>query len=89
MDQHLGIDYIISALYHPQSNGKLDIFHKCLKPTLRKLCENDLGNLDNYINQVLANYHVTPHLATAKTCFFLAYGNDPNLPLYQFLEPMQ
>ena len=39
--------------------------------------------------KVLASYHVTPHLATAETPFFLVYGRDPSLPFYQLLEPMQ
>ena len=36
--QQLGIDRILSAPYHPRSNGKLEVFHKHLKPTLKKLC---------------------------------------------------
>ena len=39
MDQvlkQLGIEQIFSAPYHPQSNGKLEVFHKYLKPTLKK-----------------------------------------------------
>ena len=48
--QQLGIDRIFSAPYHPQSNGKLEVFHKYLKPTLKKLCENDPANWDKYIN---------------------------------------
>ena len=44
--QQLGIDRIFSAPYHPQSNGKLEVFHKYLKPTLKKLCEKDkLGQI--------------------------------------------
>ena len=39
--QQLGIEYIFSTPYHPQSNGKLEDFHKYLKPTLKKLCEKD------------------------------------------------
>ena len=54
--QQLGIDRIFSAPYHPQSNGKLEVFHKYLKPTLKKLCEKDPANWDKYINQVLASY---------------------------------
>ena len=87
--QQLGIDCIFSAPYHPQGNGKLEVFCKCLKPTLKKLFEKDPDNWDKYINQVLASYHVTPHLATTETPFFLVYGRDPNLPLHQLLEPMQ
>ena len=87
--QQLGIDRIFSAPYHPQSNGKLEVFHKYLKPTLKKLCEKDPSNWDKYLNQVLACHRVTPNLATAETPFFLVYGRGPNLPLHQLLEPMQ
>ena len=87
--QQLGIDRIFSAPYHPQSNGKLEVLHKYLKPTLKKLCEKDPANWDKYLNQVLTSYKITPNLATAETPFFLVYGRDPNLPLHQLLEPMQ
>ena len=87
--QELGIDRIFSAPYHPQSNGKLEVFHKYLKPTLKKLCEKDPTNWDKYLNQVLASYRIMPNLATAESPFFLVYGRDPNLPLHQLLEPMQ
>ena len=87
--QQLGIDRIFSAPYHPQSNGKLEVFHKYLKPTLKKLCEKDPANWDKYLNQVLTSYRITPNLATTESLFFLVYGRDPNLPLHQLLEPMQ
>ena len=51
--------------------GKLEVFHKYLKPTLKKLCEKDPANWDKYINQVLASYRITPNLATAESLFFL------------------
>ena len=40
------------------------------------------------LHQVLARDHVTPHLTTTATPFFLVYGSDPNLPP-QLLKPMQ
>ena len=92
MDQvlkQLGFEWILSAPYHPHSNSKLEVFHKYLKPTLKKLCEEDPSNWDQYLNQVLASYRVTPNLATTEMPFFLVYGRDPNLPLHQLLEPMQ
>ena len=87
--QQLGIDRIFSVPYHLQSNGKLEVFHKYLKPMLKKLCEKDPTNWDKYLNQVLTSYRITPNLTTAETPFFLAYGRDPNLPLHQLLDPMQ
>ena len=87
--QQLGIDRIFSSPYHPQSNSKLEVFHKYLKPTLKKLCKKDPANWDKYLNQVLTSYRITPNLATAESPFFLVYGRDPNLPLHQLLEPMQ
>ena len=87
--QQLGINRIFSAPYHPQSNGKLEVFQKYLRPTLKKLCEKDPTNWDKYFNQVRTSYRITPNLATAETSFFLVYGRDPNLPLHQLLEPMQ
>ena len=83
------IDRIFSAPYHSQSNGKLEVFHKYLKPTLKKFCKKDPANWDKYLNQVLSTYRITPNLATAESPFFLVYGRDPNLPLHQLLEPMQ
>ena len=68
--QQLGIDRIFSAPYHPQSNGKLEVFHKYLKPTLKKLCKKDPANWDKYLNQVLASYRITPNVATAELPFF-------------------
>ena len=87
--QKLGIDRIFSAPYHPQSNSKLEVFHKYLKSILKKLCEKDPTNWDKYLNHRLTSYRITPNLATAETPFFLVYGRDPNLPLHQLLEPMQ
>ena len=87
--QQLQIDRIFSAPYHPQNNGKLGVFHKYLKPMLKKLCEKDQANWDKYINQVLTSYRITPNLAAAELPFFLVYSRDPNLPLHQLLEPMQ
>ena len=87
--QQLGIDRILSALYHPQINSKLEVFHKYLKPMLKKLCVKDPANWDKYIIQVLASYGITANLATAESPFFLVYSRDPNLPLLQLLEPMQ
>ena len=73
--QQLSTDHIFSAPYHPQNNGKLEAFHRYLKPTLKKLCGKVAANWDKYINQVLASYRVTSNLATAETPFFLSMAD--------------
>ena len=54
--KQLGIDHILSTPYHPQGNGKLEVFHKCMETALKKLCGKDPTNWDKYVNQVLAGY---------------------------------
>ena len=44
--KQLGIERIFSAPYHLQSNQKLEVFHKYLKPTLKKLYEKDLATAE-------------------------------------------
>ena len=75
--QQLGVDRIFSAPYHLQSNRKLEVFHKYLKPTLKKLCEKDPANWDKYLNQVLASYRITPNLATTESPFFSSVWQGP------------
>ena len=75
--QQLGIDRILSAPYHPQNNGKLELFHKYLKPTLKKLCKKDPVHWDKYLNQVLTSYRITPTLATAQLPFFSSLWQGP------------
>ena len=84
----LGIERIFSTPYHPQSNGKLETFHKFLKPTLKKMCAEDLDNWDDYIEQVFGTYRGVPNLTTGESPFFLVYGRDGNQPLHQLLQPL-
>ena len=85
--QQLGIERIFSAPYHPQSNGKLEVFHKYLKPTLNKLCEKDPANSDKYLTQVLASYRITPNLATAESPFFWYMAETPTYHCINFWNP--
>ena len=84
----LGIKRIFSAPYHPQSNGKLEIFHKFLKPTLKKMCAEDQDNWDDYVEQVLGTYRGVLNLTTGESPFFLVYRRDENQPLCQLLQPL-
>ena len=69
----LSLKRIFSAPYHAQSNGKLETFHKFLKPTLKKMCAEDEDNWDDYVKQVLGTYRGVPNLTTGELAFFLVY----------------
>ena len=69
--QQLGIDRIFSVPYHPQSNGKLEVFHKYLKPTLKKLCKKDAANWNKYLNQAHTSYRITPELGNCRNTILL------------------
>ena len=84
----LGIQGIFSAPYHPQSNGKLETFHKFLKTTLKKMCAEDQDNWDDYVEQVLGTYRGVPNLTTGESPFSLVYGRDGNQPVHQLLQPL-
>ena len=84
----LGIERTFSAPYHPQSNGKLETFHKFLKPTLKKMCADNQDNWDDYVEQVLGTYRGVPNLITGESPFFLVYGRDRNQPVHQLLQPL-
>ena len=84
----LGIKRIFSAPYHPQSNEKLETFHKFLKPTLKKMCADDQDNWDDYMEQVLGTYRGVANLTTGESPFFLVYGRDGNQPVHQLLQPL-
>ena len=75
--QQLGIDRIFSAPYHPQRNSKLEVFHKYLKPTLKKLCKKDPANWNKYLNQVFTSYRIMPNLATSELPFFSSVWQRP------------
>ena len=73
----------------PQSNRKLQVFHKYFKPTLKKLCENDPDNWDNYINwctsQLPCNTTPGNHWNTLLPSLWKGSQSTP----FQLLEPMQ
>ena len=77
----LGTKRIFSAPYHPQSNGKLETFHKFLKPTLKKMCAEDQDNWDNYVKQVLGTYRSPkPHNRRITILFGLWKRWKPTTP---------
>jgi transposase InsO family protein len=58
-----GIKRIISAPYHPASNGFAERFVQTLKQAL-KAGEKDGKNIDHHLAEFLFEYRATPHATT-------------------------
>ena len=82
--QQLSIDHIFSTPYHPQSNGKLEVFHFISTQNLpSRNSEKRIQHIGTSTSiKFSASYRVTPNPTTAEMSpFFLVYGRDPNLLL--------
>ena len=75
----LNIKHITTSLYHPQSNTKVERFHRFLGDILSKLTESDRHNWDLYLTQALA--------AVRFSKFYMLFGRDVILPVDNLLKP--
>ena len=66
---------IYSPPYRPQSNGKIECFHKFLKACMGKHISKNL-EWDNVILMAMAAYNFFPHTPSRERPFFLMFGRD-------------
>ena len=50
----LKIDHVLTSVYHPQSNAKVERFHRTLHDILAKMVADDQQTWDLCLNQTLA-----------------------------------
>ena len=85
--EELNVHYVTTSFYHPQSNGKVERFHRTMHDILaKKICHNE-QSWDVYINQMLAavRFHVSE--TTKFSPYYLLYNRDVILPLDNILRP--
>ena len=73
-----------SLPYRPQSNSKIECFHKFLKACMGKHISKNL-EWDNVILMAMAAYNFFPHTPSRERPFFLMFGRDPLTGLQQLL----
>jgi hypothetical protein len=78
---HVGVEQINTTPVHPQSNGKIERFHRTMKEMLRKLCNGDRPKWQSQLPQALAAYRNAVSTVTGYTPFFLYYGRRARVPL--------
>ena len=75
--QKLGMEKLIhSPPYRPQSNGRIEGFHRYLKACIAKHMRNGL-EWDQIMAMATAAYNYFPNMSAKESEFFLMYGRDP------------
>ena len=69
----LKIKQLKTAPYHPQSNGVLERWHRCLKQMLRKIDESQ-GQWDKFLKYCLLAYRATPLMVTVYSPYHWLIG---------------
>ena len=77
MLQKLGTEKLIhSPPYRPQSNGRIEGFHRYLKACIAKHMRNGL-EWDQIMAMATEAYNYFPNMSAKESAFFLMYGRDP------------
>ena len=82
----LGTEFSIhSPPYRPQSNGKIEGFHRFLKTCISKHINHGL-EWDELTPMAMACYNFFPNCNTRESAFFIMFGRDPINKLYMLLH---
>ena len=86
MLQKLGTEKLIhSPPYRPQSNGRIEGFHRYLKACIAKHMRAGL-EWDECTAMATAAYNYFPNMSAKESAFFLMYGRDPVNKLSRILN---
>ena len=76
----LNINKLFTSPLHPQTNGKVERFHRYLSTALSLIIKPDQSNWDEMLDYCLFAYRTTVNEILNETPFFLLYGRDALLP---------
>ena len=77
---------VYTAPFHPQSNGRIEGFHKFLKACMGKHISQNV-EWDEVTSYATAAYNFFPNEHSRESPFFLMFGRDPIMPLTELLTP--
>jgi hypothetical protein len=87
MCEQLDIQHVTSPVYRPQSNGRIEGFHRFLKLCVSKLVTQNKIYWDEAVHQATAAYNFFPCQSSKESGFFAMFGRDALTPLSKILEP--
>ena len=82
-----GVKHIISAAYHPQTNGLDERFNQMLQRSLLKMVEENKNDWERFLDPILLAYRTSKQASTKYSPFFLMYGREPRLLIDVQLKP--
>ena len=85
--EELDIKQVFSLVYTPQSNGRLEGWHRFLKACIAKHIRGADVEWDDLIPLAVSAYNFFPCQSSKESPFVLMFGRDPITPIAKLLEP--
>ena len=85
--EELDIKQVFSPVYTPQSNGRLEGWHRFLKACIAKHIRGADVEWDDLIPLAVSAYNFFPCQSSKESPFVLMFGRDPITPIAKLLEP--
>ena len=83
----LGLKHIFSPVYTPQSNGRLEGWHRFFKACIAKHIRGGGVEWDELVPLAVSAYNFFPCQSSKESLFILMFGRDPIMPVAKLLEP--
>ena len=83
----LGLKHIFSPVYMPQSNGRLEGWHRFFKACIAKHIRGGGVEWDELVPLAVSAYNFFPCQSSKESPFILMFGRDPITPVAKLLEP--
>ena len=83
----LGLKHIFSPVYTPQSNGRLEGWHRFFKACIAKHIWGGEVEWDELVPLAFSAYNFFPCQSSKESPFVLMFGRDPIMPVAKLLEP--
>ena len=83
----LGLKHIFSPVYTPQSNGRLEGWHRFFKACIAKHIRGSGVEWDELVPLAVSAYNFFPCQSSKESPFVLMFWRDPITPVAKLLEP--
>ena len=83
----LGLKHIFSPVYTPQSNGRLEGWHRFFKACIVKHIRGGGVEWDELVPLAVSAYNFFPCQSSKESPCILMFGRDPIMPVAKLLEP--